>query len=67
MQIRPASEEDSDAIWSIIAPVIRAGETYTLDPGMSREDALAYWTGPDRRTYVTQSEARILGTTGVVA
>jgi hypothetical protein len=32
MQIRPAVPKDSAAIWSIIEPVIRAGETYTLIP-----------------------------------
>ena len=33
--IRPASPEDASAIWSIIQPIIRAGETYTLDRDMS--------------------------------
>ena len=30
MLIRPACPEDASAIWSIIAPVIRAGETYEV-------------------------------------
>ncbi len=30
LMIRPAEERDSGPIWSILEPVIRAGETYTL-------------------------------------
>ena len=40
--IRPARPEDTAAIWSIIGPVIRAGETYTLAPKMSEREALGY-------------------------
>ncbi|WP_027133887.1 GNAT family N-acetyltransferase [Geminicoccus roseus] len=62
MQIRPARPDDSDAIWAIIGPVIRAGETYALDRDMSREDALAYWLGPDRDSFVAEADGVILGT-----
>ena len=41
MQIRPATKDDAAAIWEIIGPTIRAGETYALPPGMSEADALA--------------------------
>jgi len=40
MLIRPSRPEDTAAIWSIIEPTIRAGETYALDPKMSEADAL---------------------------
>jgi ribosomal protein S18 acetylase RimI-like enzyme len=62
MQIRPAISADRPAIWSIIAPTIRAGETYTLDRDMSEEDALAYWLGPDRETFVAEDDGVVLGT-----
>ena len=62
MTIRPAREKDADAIWSIIGPTIRAGETYALPADMSREDALAYWQGADRETFVAEDEGRIVGT-----
>lgn len=39
MLIRPASPQDASAIWRIIQPIIRAGETYTLDRNMSEDDA----------------------------
>lgn len=62
MLIRPASAADHDAIWLTIAPVIRAGETYALPRDMRRAEALAYWTGPDRETFVAEQDCAILGT-----
>jgi hypothetical protein len=38
--IRRAEPGDAPAIWRIIGPTIRAGETYALDRGMSEQDAL---------------------------
>ena len=43
MKIRPATDADRDAIWNIFHEVVAAGDTYALDPNISREDALAYW------------------------
>jgi ribosomal protein S18 acetylase RimI-like enzyme len=62
MLIRTARSEDAPAIWSIIEPVIRAGETYTLDRDMTEEHALAYWMGPDKETFVAEEDGIILGT-----
>ena len=42
MLVRPAEPSDAPAVWRILEPVIRAGETYTLPREMPREDALAY-------------------------
>lgn len=60
--IRPAAPEDGAAIWAILEPVLRAGETYALDRGLSGEAALAYWLGADRASFVAQAEGRVLGT-----
>ena len=62
MLIRPARHDDRAPIWSIIQPVIRAGETYALDPGMGEADALAYWTGGDRETFVAEDDGVVTGT-----
>jgi L-amino acid N-acyltransferase YncA len=62
MLIRAAHADDAAAIWSIIRPTIRAGETYTLDPMMSEADALAYWTSPDKETFVAEDKGVVLGT-----
>ncbi|TPE60101.1 GNAT family N-acetyltransferase [Sandaracinobacter neustonicus] len=62
MHIRPATPADSGAIAAIILPTIRAGETYALDPALSEAEALAYWLGADRETFVAEDGAEILGT-----
>lgn len=62
MNIRLATSDDHYAIWRIIEPVIRAGETYALPRDMTREDALAYWCGGDRRTFVADDHGCICGT-----
>lgn len=62
MHIRPARPDDFDAIWSILEPVIRAGETYALPREMTREAAQAYWMGADRETFVAEEDGTILGT-----
>jgi L-amino acid N-acyltransferase YncA len=62
MLIRPAGQDDRAAIWAIIAPTIRAGETYALPRDMSEADALDYWLGSDRRTFVAEEDGRLVGT-----
>jgi len=62
LSIRPAHPSDRDAIWSILEPIIRAGDTYTLAPDMSREDALAYWFSEHNEALVAEDGGAILGT-----
>lgn len=63
MIIRKAEAADAAAITAIIMPVIRAGETYTLDRNTSEVDALAYWTGSDKETFVSvDADGTVLGT-----
>lgn len=62
MHIRPAAAGDAHAIWNILQPVIHAGETYALDPEMTEAEALAYWLGADRETFVAEENGAILGT-----
>ena len=62
MLIRAARPADSAAILAIIEPVIRAGETYALDPAMGGAEALAYWLDPAKETFVAEGEGRVLGT-----
>jgi ribosomal protein S18 acetylase RimI-like enzyme len=63
MNIRPATEGDRDAIWNIFREVVAAGDTYALDPNMSREDALAYWFAPETDTYVAEINGPSVGKT----
>lgn len=62
LTIRPAVSADADAIWKILEPTIRAGETYTLPCEMSRDDALAYWFGAGHEVFVAEEDGRIFGT-----
>ncbi len=62
MLIRPAQLDDHDAIWCILKPVIRAGETYPLPREMSQAEAIAYWIRPDHETFVAEEDGRVLGT-----
>lgn len=62
MLIRAATADDAAAIWAIIEPTIRAGETYTLDRDMPEDAALAYWFGPDKAVLVAEADGAILGT-----
>ncbi len=59
--IRRAGPGDAAAILAIAMPVIRAGETYALDRDMTPDDVLAYWTAPDRETYVMADGDDIVG------
>ncbi|MEO1324326.1 MAG: GNAT family N-acetyltransferase [Pseudomonadota bacterium] len=62
MNIRPAAAADSSAILKIILPVFRTGETYTIDPEISEEAAIAYWMGIDKETFVAVADGEIVGT-----
>jgi RimJ/RimL family protein N-acetyltransferase len=62
MEIRPATSDDYEVIWSIIGPTIQAGETYALPCDMAKEEALAYWIGPDRKTFVAVEGGEVIGT-----
>ena len=62
MDIRTAEARDVDAIWKILEPVIRAGETYTLPSNMTRDEALAYWQAPGHEVFVAEDGAEVVGT-----
>jgi ribosomal protein S18 acetylase RimI-like enzyme len=62
LQVRPAQARDDDAIWGIIGPTIRAGETYALPRDLSRLDALSYWKSPGHEVFVAEQDGEILGT-----
>jgi ribosomal protein S18 acetylase RimI-like enzyme len=62
MLIRPARPDDADALWKILQPVIRAGETYTLPCDMDRDAALAYWFSPEHEVFVAEDAGHLLGT-----
>jgi ribosomal protein S18 acetylase RimI-like enzyme len=66
LTIRPAAPADDDAIWAILEPTFRAGETYSIPRDINRADGLAYWYAPGFSVFVAQENdgaaGRILGT-----
>jgi ribosomal protein S18 acetylase RimI-like enzyme len=62
LAIRPAGRADDDAIWAILEPVFRAGETYPIPRDISRADALAYWHAPGHAVFVAEDGGQIVGT-----
>ncbi|GHG81716.1 GNAT family N-acetyltransferase [Pseudodonghicola xiamenensis] len=60
--IRPATEADADVIWTMLEPVIRAGETYALPRDMSRRDAQAYWFAAANTVLLAERDGAVLGT-----
>ena len=62
IHIRPAGGGDRDAIWAILEPAIRAGETYALPRDMSREEALEYWHTPGHEVFVAEDNGNVAGT-----
>ncbi len=62
MRVREAVEEDEDAIWAILEPIIRAGETYPLPRDMDRQAALAYWFSFGHEVFVAEEGGEIAGT-----
>ncbi len=62
LTIRDARHTDDDAIWAILEPTFRAGETYPIPRDVSRADALAYWRTPGHAVFVAERDGRIAGT-----
>lgn len=62
VSIRPATEADRPAVLSIVAPVFRAGETYTMPTGLTDDEVLAYWFNPAHETFVAVDDGVVLGT-----
>jgi len=60
--IRLARAGDFDALWPILRDVIRAGDTYAIDPQLNRDAVHALWMEAPRATYVAEADGEILGT-----
>ena len=60
--VRLAATADAGAIWEILEPTVRAGETYTLPRYMTEEEALAYWFAPGHEVFVAEENGKVVGT-----
>jgi ribosomal protein S18 acetylase RimI-like enzyme len=57
MIVRPAETRDDDAIWAILEPILRDGDSYALPRDWSRAEALAFWRGADHTAFVAELPA----------
>jgi ribosomal protein S18 acetylase RimI-like enzyme len=62
VRTRPADPSDDDALWAILAPTLRAGETYALPTDWTREQALAFWRQPAHAVFVAEAGAGVVAT-----
>jgi ribosomal protein S18 acetylase RimI-like enzyme len=62
VNIRSATPDDIDAIWGMIEPVFRAGETYCVPCNIERSAALDYWCAPENHVFIAEVEGQIVGT-----
>jgi ribosomal protein S18 acetylase RimI-like enzyme len=62
MLIRKAEPDDDTAIWAVLEPTFRAGETYPVPRDINRAEALAYWHTPGHTVFVAEQDGRVLGT-----
>ncbi|MGJ8623256.1 MAG: GNAT family N-acetyltransferase [Yoonia sp.] len=62
IRIRLAGPDDADAIWPLLRTVFRAGDTYAVDPAISRDRAIDYWVDQARAAYVAEDDGEIVGT-----
>lgn len=62
LEIVKANKRHYDAIWEIFNSVVKAGDTYTYDPGTSKEEALKIWCNDQVSTFVALSNGEVVGT-----
>ncbi|MDX6751563.1 GNAT family N-acetyltransferase [Geminicoccaceae bacterium 1502E] len=62
LEIRRAEPRDTDAVWRIIEPVLRRGDTYALDPALDREAGLELWMRRPAACFVAERGGVVQGT-----
>ena len=61
LAILRAEADDIDAIWEMLEPVIRAGESYSLPLDSPREAGLAYWFSTGHDVFVAKLDGELVG------
>ncbi len=62
IRVRPMDDTDGGAVWRVLEPIIRAGDSYALPRDMGAEAALAYWRAPENEVFVAEVGGELLGT-----
>ncbi|MDD7970046.1 GNAT family N-acetyltransferase [Roseinatronobacter alkalisoli] len=61
VHLRPATSADHPALWAMLEPVFRAGDTYAIDPAISHEAALSWWCDGGHDAYLAEADGRPMG------
>jgi L-amino acid N-acyltransferase YncA len=61
MTIRPLVESDADSVWNIFRDVIATGDTYVFAADTTRDDAVAYFSGPGVTAFVAEEDGEVVG------
>jgi GNAT superfamily N-acetyltransferase len=67
IDIRPATARDWPAIWAMLEPVMRAGETLALPRDGGEDAARAYWASPEKTNFLAVEDGVVLGSSYVRA
>ncbi|MFM7753095.1 MAG: hypothetical protein ACKO58_01690 [Cyanobium sp.] len=63
LQIRPFEVADWPAVWALLEPVFRAGETFPHDPAISQSEARLAWVEQSQAVMVAVDAANaVVGT-----
>jgi len=62
IEMREAVPEDEGAVWAMLEPVIRAGETYALPRYYSQKEALDFWFAKSNEVFLAEKDGSPLGT-----
>lgn len=63
LMIRPIQEDEWPAVWTMIEPVLRAGETYAYASTLSADEAYRVWIEAPLATYVAyDASQQLVGT-----
>jgi GNAT superfamily N-acetyltransferase len=62
LTIRPATGEDAPLLAGLLLPVFRQGDTYTVDPAISAEEAVALWCATGKSVFIAEGRGVSLGT-----
>ncbi len=60
--IRPATTPDFPAVWTVLEPTARAGETFALPRDLGEAAAIEYWMAPGHEVFVAEAGGYVVGT-----
>lgn len=62
IKLTHATQADTNQVWSLLQPVFRSGEPYAVDPQITRDEALDYWTKQGKTAFLARLDENAVGT-----